>query len=77
MGTQERSMDINTFVILGCLCLGLYAFSEQPLPPPYRLILAWAALMLGWQGLTLGRVHVEALRNSRPVRRLLGRFTGW
>ena len=67
-------MDVNTFVIFGCLCLGLYAFSEQPLPPPYRLILAWAALTLGWQGLTLGRAQVAALRNARPVRQLLHRF---
>lgn len=72
-----KSMDINTFVILGCLCLGLYASSEQPLPPPYRLILAGAVLTLGWQGLTLGRERAAALRNWRPIQRLLRRVAGW
>ena len=72
----EAKMDISTFVTLSCLCIAVYAFSDHPLPVPYRIILTTAACTLVWNGLKLASVQVGALVNSRVFRRFIRFLAG-
>ena len=72
----EAEMDIGTFVTLSCLSIAVYAFSDHPLPAPYRVILAMAACVLVWNGLKLASVQVRALLNSRVFRRFMRFIAG-